>query len=149
MRKLWFSTSFTAWVSSATPIAIARLLFLNSETLWLTSAGKRVAHRLRHQHVAHRADVAVAERARGLGLAGRDRAQAGAQILAEIGGLAEAQRDDGEDRLAVVIVEPVLQRVGQQAGDAEVPEHQLHERRHVAVIGDIGRDRPIGDAARA
>ena len=32
-------TSFTAWVSSATPIAIARLLFLKSETLWLISAG--------------------------------------------------------------------------------------------------------------
>ena len=69
MRKLWFSTSLTAWVSSATPIAIARLLFLNSETLWLTSAGKALRTRLRHQHVAHRADVAVAEGTRRLGLA--------------------------------------------------------------------------------
>ena len=33
--------------------------------------------------------------------------------------------------------------VGQEAGDAEVPQHQLHERRHVAVVGDVGR-RPAG-----
>ena len=92
MRKLWFSTSLTAWVSSATPMAMARLLFLNSETLWLTSAGIALRNGLRQHHVAHRADVAVAERAGGLGLSGRDRAQAGAQVLAEIGRLAQAER---------------------------------------------------------
>ena len=107
----------------------------------------RIAHRLRHQHVAHRADVAVAQRARRLGLPGRDRTQAGAHVLAEVGGLAQAQRDDREHRLGVVLGQPALQRVGQQAEDAEVPEHQLHQRRHVAVVGDVGRDRALGDAA--
>ena len=33
-RKVWLSISLTAWVSSTTPMAIARLLFLNSEMLW-------------------------------------------------------------------------------------------------------------------
>jgi hypothetical protein len=47
--------------------------------------------------------MAVAKRLRGLGLAGGDRAQTRAEILAEIGRLAEAESDDREDRLAVVI----------------------------------------------
>ena len=37
------------------------------------------------------------------------RAQAGAQVFAEVGGLAQAEADDREDRLAVVVVQPALQ----------------------------------------
>ena len=40
--------------------------------------------------------------------------------------------------------------IGQQAGDAEIPEHQLHQRRHVAVVGDVGarrRARRCGSAS--
>ena len=35
----------------------------------------------------------------------------------------------------------------QQAGDAEVPEHQLYQRRHVAVVGDVDADGAFRDAA--
>lgn len=107
---------------------------------------QRVAERLGHEHVAHRSEVAVAEGTGSLALAQRDRAKTGAQVLAEICSLAESERDDGENRLASMVVEPVLHRVGQQARDAEVPEHQLHERRDIAMIGNIRRDRPLGNA---
>jgi hypothetical protein len=44
--------------------------------------------------------------------------------------------------------QPVGNTGRQDRVDAEVPEHELHQRRHVAVIGHIsGHDR-IADAAR-
>ena len=44
-----------------------------------------------------------------------DGAQAGAEVLAEIGGLAEAEGEDGEDRLALVVGQPFLQAGRQEA----------------------------------
>ncbi|MCY1244692.1 hypothetical protein D9M72_577830 [compost metagenome] len=43
--------------------------------------------------------------------------------------------------------EPVSQPGGQDGVDAEVPEHELHERRHISVIGHVSCDHRIADAA--
>src|SRR5215217_2358460 len=98
---------------------------------------QRVAERLGHEHVAHRSEVAVAEGTGSLALAQRDRAKTGAQVLAEISSLAESERDNGENRLASMIVEPVLHRVGQQARDTSSGEPLAPEFAYVCNFSGL------------
>src|SRR6516164_3859742 len=90
----------------------------------------------------------MSQRSRRVGLAWWNGSEAGAQILAEIGGLAQAEPNNREGRFRIVLAEPVLGDARKQARYAEIPEYQLHQRRHVAMIGDIGSNRALADAAR-
>ncbi|MNZ63608.1 hypothetical protein D3C78_817570 [compost metagenome] len=109
---------------------------------------QRIANALRHDDETHGRDIAMPERTCGLHLAGIDRTNAGAQILAEICSLTKTETDNGEDRFGIMARKPAGQSARQQREHAEIPQHQLHQRRHVAVIGHIGRHQRITEAER-
>src|SRR5439155_14954283 len=98
-------------------------------------------------HIAHGADVAMSESARGFLLSGHDRPQARTKVFAEIRRLTEAEADDRKCRLGIVLAQPVLQGGRQQAEDAEIPDHQLNKSRYVAMVRDVDADSTLRDAA--
>ena len=124
----------------------------NAETAVLEQRGavidqrwQCIANALRHDDETHRRDIAVTKRACRFHLAGIDGTHARAQILAEIGRLTETKADNGEDRFRIVAGQPVPQSAWQQREDTEIPKHELHECRNVAVIGNIGRHKRIAE----
>ncbi|KGW79231.1 hypothetical protein Y046_3902 [Burkholderia pseudomallei MSHR2990] len=123
---------------------------------------QRDAHRLRQHDEAKRLQRRQAERARRVMLAGRHAAQPRLKLLgderARVAAQAEPARDELERRPAqreaadverMRRVEPRHRRLGQQRGDAEIPEQQLHDERRVAKRDDVrGRRAPRRCALR-
>ena len=107
---------------------------------------QRVTDPLRQNHQPHGAQIPHSQRPRRLILPCGDGAQAAADVFREVGRLAQSQRDQREQKLRIHLVNPHLQRLGQQRRNREVPHHQLNKRRYVAVVGDIRRHQQLREA---
>ncbi len=84
---------------------------------------QRVTHTLRHDNEAHGREITMAECLGRFHLSWIDRTQTGAQILAEIGRLAEPETHYGKDRLGIMIDQPTGKTGRQKREDTKIPEH--------------------------
>ncbi len=104
-------------------------------------AGQHVVERLRQDDPAHRLQVGQAERAAGFLLAGRQRLDAGADDLGQIGAFVADQRDHHGGR--------ARHGTADDQGHEEIRPEDEHQQRQAAHEVDHGRRRPIKDAIGA
>ncbi|MNI64889.1 hypothetical protein D3C73_1203600 [compost metagenome] len=72
-----------------------------------------------------------------------DGAHTAAEILGHIRRLVQGQRHDGISDLRPDIVQIIVDRIRQDDGKTEIPDEQLDQHRHVAMIFNEGRDKEL------
>ena len=94
-----------------------------------------IAQRLRKHDETHDVQEVQTQCSRRFVLTVGNRTQSAADIFGEIGRAAQADRHDRKNELTVVVVQHGLHRFRQDVRNAEVPEQDLDQHRHIAMVG--------------